>query len=115
MVEESTEPPGKQDRQAFKYDRRKNAGPMDQEYGSQRNSGETYGPTRLERADSSDAKLYRVPKMDVPMMDETSTGEGGCRMARINFPRPVWISEMAAARGRWRRPHERMKSKFISQ
>ena len=37
---------------------------MDQEYGSQRNSGETYGPTRLERADLSDAKLYRALKLE---------------------------------------------------
>jgi hypothetical protein len=51
-------------RQALGCARRKNAGPTDQEYGSRRNSGETRGPTRLERLLQSDAKLYRVPKVE---------------------------------------------------
>ena len=61
--------PASRIRLALECDRRKNAGPTDQESGSQRNSGETYALTRVERAGSSEAKLYRAPKMD-----ETSTG-----------------------------------------
>jgi hypothetical protein len=56
--------PGSPIRHALECDQGKNAGPTDQEYGSQRNSGETYAPTRLERADPSDAELYLALKLE---------------------------------------------------
>ena len=65
MADESREPPGKPDR------RRWNA--IDERTRDQRIrnmtlrgiQGKPIGPTRLERADSSDAKLYRALKLEV--------------------------------------------------
>lgn len=51
-------------RHALERDRGKNAGPTDQVNGSQGKSGETNRPSCLERAATSDAKLYRAPTLE---------------------------------------------------
>jgi|SRR5271166_4587431 len=88
-----------------------NAGSTDQGYGSQENSGETYGPTRLERADSSDAKLYRAPKMAkrAPMARAAKSVTGArCRrssrfgpLCRRNHSPQLSTALRQARLGRW--------------
>jgi len=51
-------------RQALGGDRGKNAGPTEQENGTQGKSGETNEPTSLKRAATSDFRLYRAPKFE---------------------------------------------------
>jgi hypothetical protein len=65
------ESPGCADQASIECARRKNAGPTDKECGSQRNSGETYGLSCLERAARKRCQII-------------SCAEGGGTVAKVN-------------------------------
>jgi hypothetical protein len=64
MVDESREPPGKPDQAGVGMRSMKERETNGSGIWLSKEFRETYGPTRLEHADSSDAKLYRALKLE---------------------------------------------------